>query len=214
MAPGAGSVSYGRAPTPGYAAPPQAGGSAPPVNAAYAPTNRPPRPAEAAPLNLDADDGPTGMLGAPMGPPPVQAQPEVAERRRAPVAPSKARQEAPAKREVDAGAAAPMSGSAYLVTLGALARELDAQGRGRADAAAIRLLRQRLTEWIEDVRSVGGHAALADAVEQLVQRLSSALAAGQDLAGEAIAIAAELVRYAAGGAPPPPAPKQGRAFWK
>jgi hypothetical protein len=33
------------------------------------------------------------------------------------------------------------------------------------------------------------------------------------VAGEAVAVAAELARYAAGGAPPP-APKQGRAFWK
>jgi hypothetical protein len=61
------------------------------------------------------------------------------------------------------------------------------------------------------VRSVGGHDALATAVEQLVQRLSAALAAGQDVAGEAVAVAAELARLAAGGAPPPP-PK--RAFWK
>jgi Ca-activated chloride channel family protein len=112
-----------------------------------------------------------------------------------------------------APAPAPSAGSAYLAALGTLARELEAQGRGRADAAAIRLLRQRLTEWIEDVRSVGGHVALAAAVEQLVQRLSAALASGQDVAGEAIAIAAELARYAQGAAPPP-APKQGRAFWK
>ena len=112
------------------------------------------------------------------------------------------------------GAAAPsMASSAYLAALATLARELEAQGRGRADAAAIRLLRQRLTEWVEDVRSVGGHDALASAIEQLVQRLSAALAAGQDGAGEAIAVAAELARYAAGGAPPL-APKQGRAFWK
>jgi Ca-activated chloride channel homolog len=128
------------------------------------------------------------------------------------------KQKEAAKREVDrkeqaaaSGAAAATPGSAYLVALGALARELDAQGRGRADATAIRLIRQRLTEWIEDVRSVGGHDALAAAIEQLVQRLSGALAAGQDLAGETIAVAAELARLAAGGAPPPP-PK--RAFWK
>lgn len=104
-------------------------------------------------------------------------------------------------------------GSAYLTALAALARDLEAQGRGRADAAAIRLLRQRLTEWIEDVRSVGGQDALAEVVEQLVQRLSAALALGQDVAGEAIAVAAELARLGAGEVPPP-APKKGRAFWK
>jgi hypothetical protein len=101
-------------------------------------------------------------------------------------------------------------GQAYLAQLGVLARELDGQGRGRADVAAIRLLRQRLAEWIEDVRSVGSHDAVALAVERLVQRLSAALAAGTQLAAEAIAIAAELSRLASGGAPP-----SGRAaFWK
>ena len=128
-------------------------------------------------------------------PPPVQA------REREQAAASSAR------------AGAPASGSAYLTALGRLAGELDAQGRGRADAAAIRVLRQRLTEWIEDVRSVGGHEALAEAVERLVQRLSEALALGTGLASEAVAIAAELSAYAAGAAPPP-APKKGRAFWK
>ena len=104
--------------------------------------------------------------------------------------------------------------SAYHAQLAALARELDAQGRGRADAAAIRVLRQRLTEWCEDLRSVGGNDNLASAVEQLVQRLSAALAAATTLAGETIAVAAELPRLSTG-APPPPAPKKSRAaFWK
>ena len=107
--------------------------------------------------------------------------------------------------------AAPANRSAYLTQLEVLARELDAQGRGRADTAAIRLLRQRLTEWVEDLRSVGGQAALADAVEHLVQRLSAALALATELASETIAVATELARLA-GGTPPPA--KKGRAFWK
>ena len=102
--------------------------------------------------------------------------------------------------------------SAYLVHLEALARELDAQGRGRADAAVIRLLRQRLAEWVEDLRSVGGPDDLAAAVEQLVQRLSAALAVATQIATEAIAIAAELAKFASGTTPPR---KRGRvAFWK
>ena len=92
--------------------------------------------------------------------------------------------------------------SAYHAQLAALARELDAQGRGRADAAAIRVLRQRLTEWCEDVRSTGANSDLASAVEQLVQRLSAALAAATNLAGETIAIAAELTRLANGAVRP------------
>lgn len=105
---------------------------------------------------------------------------------------------------------APADRSPYLIALDALARELDAQGRGRADTAAIRLLRQRLTEWVEDLRSVGASSDLAAAVEQLIQRLSAALALSTTLAAEAIAIAAELAKLATG-APPP---RQGRAFWK
>ncbi len=110
-------------------------------------------------------------------------------------------------------AAAPMpGGSAYLSQLGTLARELAAQGLGSADPTALRLVRQRLTEWVEDLRSVGGQEALAAAVETLVQRLSAALTLATDLVRETVAIAGELAKLAAGTLP---APKQGRvAFWK
>jgi hypothetical protein len=103
-----------------------------------------------------------------------------------------------------------------LAKLATLARELEAQARAAA-LGALRLLRQRLTEWVEDLRSVGGQDALADAVELQVKRLSAALATAtdptNDVATEALAIAAELMRLGDGGAPPPR--KQGRAeFWK
>jgi len=104
--------------------------------------------------------------------------------------------------------------AAYFVQLATLARELAVQATGPSDAAAIRLLRQRLTQWVEDVRSVGGSSDLASAVEELVKRLSAALAAPASLVAEATAIAGELAVLAAG-APPPPAKKQSRpAFWK
>lgn len=102
--------------------------------------------------------------------------------------------------------------SPYLAALGQLARELDAQGKGRGDLAAIRLLRQRLVEWVEDLRSVGDAPEVADAVERLVLRLSSALAAN-NAAAEAVAVAAELLQLAAGAAPPPK-PSGRAAFWK
>jgi Ca-activated chloride channel family protein len=106
-----------------------------------------------------------------------------------------------------------IASTAYLVQLAMLARELDARATGRGDPAAIRLLRERLTEWVEDVRSVGGNHELADAVEALVKRLSAALAAPASLLAEATAIAGELAVLAAGA--PPPAKKQSRlAFWK
>lgn len=108
------------------------------------------------------------------------------------------------------GASSSANASPYLTTLGSLARELEAQARGRVDTVAIRLLRQRLTEWVEDLRSVGTANELASAVETLVQRLSAALALASSLATEALAIATELAQLASGVAPP----KAGRAFWK
>ncbi|MDB4960234.1 MAG: uncharacterized protein JWP01_233 [Myxococcales bacterium] len=106
----------------------------------------------------------------------------------------------------------PDSGGAYVANLATLACELEAQARGGAEPAAIRVVRQRLTEWIEDVRSVGGLAELATAVEDLLKRLSLALASGGvDLAAVA-AIAVELAALAAGGSPPPA--KSRVAFWK
>jgi Ca-activated chloride channel family protein len=95
--------------------------------------------------------------------------------------------------------------SAYHAKLETLAREL----ARASDPNTIRAIRQRLTEWIEDVRSVGGHDDLAAAVEKLVQRLSAALT-------EAAAVAAELQKLASGASAPPKAPKakSDRAFWK
>jgi len=123
------------------------------------------------------------------------------------------REEAAPEPERDRAAVAPAIGNAYLVSLATLARELEAQARGRADGAAIRVLRQRLTEWVEDVRSVGSHDELATAVERLVQRLSAALAAGVAIVSEALAVAGELAVLAAGG-PPTPTKRSRLAFWK
>lgn len=103
-------------------------------------------------------------------------------------------------------------GNAYLAQLAQLARELAAHAGG-PNVASIRMLRQRLTEWIEDLRSVGGPSSLADAAEKLVQRLAAALA-GTDLAREATAIADELATLAGGAPPPEPTKKSRLAFWK
>jgi Ca-activated chloride channel family protein len=188
----------------------------PPMNAAPA---APPRPGYAsAPMGgtrgraMDDD----AFDASPAPPPPMQAQTVRREGKKAKA------EEKLDQLEMERSIAAPADAcvapapvaSAYHAQLATLARELDAQGRGRADAAAIRVVRQRLTEWCEDLRSVGGNDDLASAVEQLVQRLSAALAAATNLAGETIAVAAELTRLA-NGAPPPPAPKKSRAaFWK
>ena len=120
----------------------------------------------------------------------------------------------PRPTEVAPDGSAAVASAAYLAQLATLARELEARAGGGGDAAAIRLLRQRLTQWIEDVRSVGGSTELAGIVEELVERLSAALAAPAGLVAEALAVAAALAALAAG-SPPPPAKKNSRlAFWK
>lgn len=154
---------------------------------------------------------PRPMQSAPVPPPPAAAPPVAL-----PPSPPKggfARAEEKRRASDDERLAAPEPkpvSSAYHAKLGVLARELEAQGRLSADPTMLRVIRQRLAEWVEDVRSVGGHDALAAAVERLVQRLSAALAGGGALAAEATAIASELTKLAAGAQPPKPS----RAFWK
>ena len=67
----------------------------------------------------------------------------------------------------NAGAAEVADPSAYFAKLAELARELAAT----TDVTQLRLLRQRLVEWVEDLRSVGGHDDLARTVETLVRQL-------------------------------------------
>jgi Ca-activated chloride channel family protein len=76
----------------------------------------------------------------------------------------------------------------YLRSLAALAVELGTQATGHCDPAAIRRIRQRLTQWI-------------------------ALAAPASLPADAAAISEELAKLAAGGSSPP-AKKSRLAFWK
>jgi Ca-activated chloride channel family protein len=103
----------------------------------------------------------------------------------------------------------------YVRRLVELALELEAQIAGGCDGAAIRRVRQRLTEWIEDLRSVGGSHELAGAVEALVRRLSDALAAPTHLAAELEAIANELAKLATSGLPPDAGARPSRPpFWK
>jgi Ca-activated chloride channel homolog len=153
---------------------------------------------------------PRAWVGGAAPPPPMASQPM------SPAAPHGAAWN-PFTRDASASSASsasPAVTTAYRVLLGKLAHELVAEARGRCDAAAIRLLRQRLTQWVEDVRSVGDHGDLASAVEALVLRLTAALAAPATLAAEVVAITDELAALAAG-APPPPAKKPSRlAFWK
>jgi Ca-activated chloride channel family protein len=102
--------------------------------------------------------------------------------------------------------------TAYLAQLAKLSVELTRDAT-RDDAMAVRLLRQRLAQWIEDARAAG-LADLAAAVEALVQRLSAALGAPATLGAEGVEVAKELALLAAG-SPPPAAPKKSRlAFWK
>jgi len=104
------------------------------------------------------------------------------------------------------------SDAAYRDELAKLAQALVAAG---SDANAIRLVRQRIAQWLEDVRTMGGLDELADAVDALVRRLSAALSSGQDLAVEVTAVARELVALGSAPSPSPPPSKKSRlAFWK
>lgn len=103
------------------------------------------------------------------------------------------------------------SSAAYLQSLGQLARALTEEAQRGLDLTAARRLRERLRQWVEDVRSVGLED-LALAVADQVQRLGAALS-GPDAANEVAAIAGVLAAIAAGGPLPPK--KSGRAaFWK
>lgn len=103
------------------------------------------------------------------------------------------------------------SPSAYLVQLGAIGRDLAARG---SEVAAVRILRQRLTHWIEDLRAMGGEDALVAAVEALLQPLYTALATAANLDAVVATLVAELAKLASGQPPPPPRPTSRGAFWK
>jgi len=93
--------------------------------------------------------------------------------------------------------------SAYLASLADLARELEGSA---GDARSVRVLRQRLVEWLEDVRSVGG-TQLAQAVEVVVARLGA-----QDT--DAVRAVARELAVIAGQPTPAPPPARRVAFWK
>jgi Ca-activated chloride channel homolog len=189
-------VSYGRAPS----APAVAGGPPPPefdeLDEAVV----------AAGISPSKGGGRARAGGAPPSPAQPSAPPRVVQTRVARIGETSG---ASSKSEAPA-----IGVTSYLVQLAELARGLLAEVKGAVAGPAIRLMRQRLVQWIEDVRSVGGNDDLASAVEVQVERLGSALAAPETLVTEVTAIAAELAALAAG-APPPPAKKKSRlAFWK
>lgn len=151
---------------------------------------------------------PLGRASASAMPPMAQAMPA------APMSPARsasARPGSPAptlRRESKKEAASPADASAYLAKLAQLAKDIEADA---GNVGRLRLLRQRLREWVEDLRSVGGFDALAGQVEQLASRLAAALAVA-DVAPQARAIATELAAVASGATPSPKS--TGRAFWK
>ena len=120
----------------------------------------------------------------------------------------------PARPEATDGDLSTTVAAGYLRSLASLAVELGAQATGHCDPTAIRRIRQRLAQWIEDLRSVGGNRDLTSAVEALVERLSTALAAPASLPPEVAAISEQLAKLAAGASPPPAKKKSRLAFWK
>jgi Ca-activated chloride channel family protein len=173
---------------------------------------RPPRPTESAPMPMMPYMPDAAPPGGPSQSSSESSAPRASSPRPAPSAPPpppayrQDRGDDRARREVAADA------GVYLVNLAQLARELEAQANGSLGMSALRLLRERLRQWVEDLRSVGGHDELAHAVADQVQRLGAALSSAS-FADEVRAIAGVLAAIA-GGAPLPPK-KSGRvAFWK
>ena len=146
------------------------------------PTSSPPQPARATKMMAFAPRSPA--------PPPAPSMP--------PFALAKDSSAATVDPTVDAGP--------YLTQLSELARALGAA----SDLQQRHRLRQRLLEWLEDVRSVG-LTALAASVAPVGDRLASALATN-DVAALAT-IAAELAAIA-GAVPPSPTRPNRLAFWK
>lgn len=104
----------------------------------------------------------------------------------------------------------------YLRQLAHIAVDLAALAKAGCAPGAIRMLRQRLTQWIEDLRSVGGDRDLATAVEDLVARLTAALAAPATLRDDVTAVADALAVLAvlASDGQPPSRPRSRGGFWK
>ncbi|MBK7070721.1 MAG: VWA domain-containing protein [Myxococcales bacterium] len=113
----------------------------------------------------------------------------------------------------EAAAPAGLDARPYHQRLALLADELAAAASHAQPAAAAQLPTARLRELVEDARSVG-LAALAQAIEPLLERLTAALVAA-DLASVLRDVATALRQVATGQAPPPaPTPPARRSFWK
>jgi Ca-activated chloride channel family protein len=174
----------------------------------------PPRPMMSASLHGMSPGGASSPMGdapvfdgaPPMGPTRPVAAPRPAPSSRPPAQPAPA-PASPMYRDAKmkkAEESVSIDVGAYLTALAELARALAA-----APSTALRLIRQRLAQWVEDVRSVGGHDHLATAVEHLVTRLTVAIASAS--VDEPRAIATELEKLATGATPPA---SSRPAFWK
>jgi len=186
---------------------PSTGGSGPPAMAmpygtlrvseitATPPARKGPSPRATIDPSLLAPQGPSASPPAPRPPAPPSLAPP------------------PPVHVTGVGVSAPVF-AAYLQQLVILAGELTSLAAAGCDPDRIRHARQRLVQWIEDLRSVGGQRDLAVAVDDLVTRLSDALAASTTLAADVEAIAVELAALGSGKAPPPRPPGSRPAFWK
>ena len=172
---------------------PPAPGSMPPAAASNRPA--PPRPA--------GGSMPRGMMGGPAAPPPP-----------APPAKSMRRAEEAERKKVKEETASDMAYRTRLVTI---ADMIDAALAGPAAnlASGIAFALVRLTEWVEDTRSVG-FAQLVAEVDTVLDQLARATRDAADRVTLATEAARRLREIAAGGGPSagPDKPKSRLAFWK
>jgi Ca-activated chloride channel family protein len=190
-APSAARASFAAAP-PRQAPPPPPAPPAPPAPRAQAPSSNVGYGAPSSSPRFEASS-------LRMEEPPEEAEPE-------PIATTAHREQlAQLARELEALAMQPLDGRGLSPTVSTPKWEC-----GSIDGNAVRRLRERLREWLEDVRSIGGDK-LADAVVPIIARLSAALAAHGDLGAIARTVASELAAVARG---EQPSPKPRAAFWK
>jgi len=164
------------------------------LRSAQSTASAPPPPAT--PLAISA----SRYSGAPAGGPPMPA-PVPPPMPGSPPRPSPARVMREEARVPEAAADA----TAYLAKLAVLARDLEQQIRDGAALPALRMIRERLREWLEDLRSVGGHESLADVVSQQLDALVTALRVSPLNTTQLTTIAQALAAVATPGK---------RAFWK
>jgi len=111
------------------------------------------------------------------------------------------------------GSAAPIVTTAYRRQLTSLAAELERHA-SRDEVRAMRLVQQRLEQWVEDARSTGGLDLLVAAVEAQIAMLRAAITEPAQRPSRVAAIVRQLAALVTANDEPPATAPPRPAFWK